>query len=67
MARTTENEGRVKHTLYLDRGTYAELQERFPELGAAAVIRRLIHHFLQDQRRHEGKLPKAISKQEVNL
>lgn len=35
-----------KHTLHLFSGDYAKLQETFPEVGAAAIIRRLVRTYL---------------------
>lgn len=35
-----------KHTLFLVKGDYARLQERYPEIGAARIIRALISNHL---------------------
>lgn len=36
-----------KHTLNLYAGDYAKLQALYPDTGAGAIIRRLIHKFLE--------------------
>jgi len=36
-----------KHTLNLFKGDVERLQEMFPDLGAGAVIRRLVRSFIQ--------------------
>ena len=41
------NEELQKHTLYLFLGDYAKLQEAFPDLTAAAVIRHLVRRTLR--------------------
>jgi len=35
-----------KHTLNLQRGDYARLQELYPDIGAATIIRRVVHAFI---------------------
>lgn len=41
-----KNEELQKHTLNLRRGDYERLQSLYPEVGAGAVIRRLVSSFL---------------------
>lgn len=35
-----------KHTLHLFSGDYARLQDAYPDVGAAAIIRKLVHTHL---------------------
>jgi len=37
----------VKHTLNLHKGDYRRVQELYPDVGAGAVIRRLLRNFLE--------------------
>lgn len=46
--RKTEKEELQKHTLLLYAGDYAKLQEHYPTLGAAVVIRRLVRKTLNN-------------------
>lgn len=40
-----------KHTLLLHAGDYAKLQEKFPEQGAALIIRTILRNYLaRDER-----------------
>lgn len=36
-----------KHTLNLFPGDYAKLQQFFPDVGAATIIRRVVHRFIE--------------------
>lgn len=36
-----------KHTLNLFPGDYARLQELYPDIGAATIIRRIVRKFLE--------------------
>ena len=36
-----------KHTLNLFPGDYAKLQELYPDIGAATIIRRIVHKFIE--------------------
>lgn len=36
-----------KHTLNLFPGDYAKLQELYPDIGAATIIRRIVHRFIE--------------------
>lgn len=36
-----------KHTLNLFPGDYAKLQELYPDVGAAVIIRRIVHKFVE--------------------
>jgi hypothetical protein len=36
-----------KHTLNLFPGDYAKLQQFFPDIGAATIIRRVVHKFIE--------------------
>jgi len=36
-----------KHTLNLRAGDYAVLQEHYPDIGAAVIIRRIVHKFVE--------------------
>lgn len=49
-----------KHTLHLYAGEYEELRDMFPDVGAAAVIRELVHGYLK-QARSEAEMPDNIS------
>lgn len=44
-----ESEPLQKHTLNLYEGHFERVQKLFPEVGAAAVIRRLIKKFLEEE------------------
>lgn len=35
-----------KHTMNLFPGDYAKLQELYPDIGAATIIRRIVHAFI---------------------
>jgi len=35
-----------RHALNLRAGDYAKLQDLYPEIGAAAVIRQIVHDFI---------------------
>lgn len=47
-----------KHTLNLFPGDYAKLQEFYPDLGAATIIRRLVRQFVE-QIEEKGIAPVA--------
>ena len=36
-----------KHTLNLYPGDYAKLQELYPDIGAATIIRRSVHRYIE--------------------
>lgn len=36
-----------KHTLNLFPGDYAKLQQHYPDVGAAVIIRRIVHRFVE--------------------
>ena len=36
-----------KVTMNLFRGDYAKLQELYPDIGAATIIRRIVHKFIE--------------------
>lgn len=40
------NEDLQKHTLHLFKGDYETLQVRYPEIGAARVIRELVRKYI---------------------
>lgn len=42
-----KSEDLTKHTLNLYRGDYTRLQALYPDIGAGAVIRRIVHGFLE--------------------
>lgn len=48
-----------KHTLHLYSGDFREIQERFPDVGAAVVIRKIVRQFLlrQDEKLTKAKVP----------
>lgn len=54
-----------KHTLNLYEGQYATLQQMFPELGAAVVIRRILQNFI-DQQQTKVELPN-LPKVDLNV
>lgn len=37
----------TKHTLHLFEGDYAKIQDLFPDVGAAVVIRRLVRQYVE--------------------
>lgn len=39
-------DGIQKHTLNLYEGDYARIQEMFPDIGAATIIRKLVRKFI---------------------
>lgn len=41
------NDDLQKHTLNLHRGDYQRIQELFPDIGAAVIIRRIVRKFLK--------------------
>lgn len=43
-----DTEELAKHTLHLYAGDYARLQDTYPEIGAAKVIRKLVRHHLNN-------------------
>lgn len=47
-----------KHTLNLFPGDYAKLQELYPDIGAATIIRRVIRRFIE-QIEESGTSPVA--------
>lgn len=53
-----------KHTLSLFAGDFRELQDNYPDIGAAAIVRRLVRAHVDDLRKG-GKTPKI--KMEMNL
>lgn len=47
-----------KHTLLLYEGEYHRLQEYYPEMGAAIVVRKLVRKHLKElDKQHESKTP----------
>lgn len=40
------SDDQTKHTIRLYHGDYARLQELYPKIGANAVIRKLVHDYL---------------------
>lgn len=44
-----EREPMQKHTLNLFEGDFEKLQREYPDIGAAAIIRRLIRKHLEDR------------------
>lgn len=42
MRKTREDENLTKHTLHLFEGDMKKLQDLYPDVGAAAVIRKLV-------------------------
>lgn len=47
MARKDNNGDLYKHTLNLYAGDYAKIQDLFPNVGAGAVIRRIVREFVE--------------------
>lgn len=43
-----KNSDLQKHTLNLYSGDYAKLQDLVPDIGAATIIRRIVHKFIQE-------------------
>lgn len=42
-----EDDGLQKHTLNLYPGEYQKLRDFYPDIGAGAVIRRLVHQYIK--------------------
>lgn len=47
--------------MFLYNGEYTELQDLFPDVGAAVIIRNLVHEFIV-KKRAEGKAPLALER-----
>jgi hypothetical protein len=47
MAKVNETEPLQKHTLHLFEGDYQRLQNLYPELGAAIIIRRIVREHIK--------------------
>lgn len=54
-----------KHTLNLFPGDYAKLQQYYPDIGAATIIRRIVRRFL-DQIEEKGEA-QPIADVDVNI
>lgn len=52
-------DGIQKHTLNLYEGDYARIQEMFPDIGAATIIRKLVRKFI-DQAGGEMEFPPDV-------
>jgi len=50
-------EGIQKHTINLYEGDYARIQEMFPDIGAAAIIRKLVRRFVEQSGNYTDILP----------
>lgn len=44
----------TKHTMLLFEGDFAELQDLYPDIGASAMVRRLIEKYLERVRANGG-------------
>lgn len=60
MKRTREDENLTKHTLHLFEGDVKKLQDLYPEIGAAAIIRKLV-------RSHIDKITPELRKLKVTV
>jgi len=49
-----------KHTMNLYPGDYAKMQEFYPDIGAATMIRRIIRAFIEQVERTGEKAPSEI-------
>ena len=49
-----------KHTLNLFPGDYAKLQDLYSDIGAATIIRRVIHAFIEQIEKTGDKGPHGI-------
>lgn len=63
MAKKAE-ENLSKHTLNLYEGDYSRIQELYPEMGAGAIIRRLVRDFIT---RIESAKPTTSIKESIKL
>lgn len=59
-----EKEPMQKHTLNIFAGDFDRLQRMYPDVGAAAIIRRLIRRHLEDT---EPKADTSKIKEQVSL
>lgn len=48
--KVNETEELQKHTLNLFKGDYEEIQNMFPDLGAAVIIRRVVRNYVEGLR-----------------
>lgn len=60
MKRSREDDNLQKHTLHLFEGDMKKLQDLYPEIGAAAVIRKLV-------RSHIDKITPELSKLKITV
>lgn len=44
----------TRHSMFLYKGDYTELQDLFPDVGAAVIIRNLVHAYIA-KNKAEGK------------
>ena len=54
MARIKERDDLSKHTLHLYAGDYGELQSLHPDVGAAAVVRRIVRRYISELKAKAG-------------
>lgn len=54
-----------KHTLNLTPGDYAKLQGYYPDIGAATIIRRIVHRYVENIEERGG--PPIDTDVDVNL
>jgi len=55
MPNRPRNDNLQKHTLSLFCGDYRKLQDHYPELGAAIVIRKLVRNYLEGLEQPQDK------------
>lgn len=54
----------AKHTLNLYAGDYAALQDLYPDVGAAVIIRRIVRSFVQQCEKNGASISANI---EINI
>ena len=55
----------TKHTLNLFLGDYEKLRELYPDVGAGAIIRRIVRRYIEQVEAHGG--PSIDSKVEIKI
>ena len=58
--RNDEEDGLSKHTLNLYPGDYAKLRELYPDVGAGAIIRRLVRKYIEQVEATGGSIDAKV-------
>lgn len=56
----SEDEGLQKHTLNLFEGDYEKLRMLFPDIGAGAIVRRIVRRFLEQVESNGGSIDAKV-------